>query len=107
MVEDQVGDFGKPDPECIVGTDQFPVVLLEVHEGVIRGGEHTLSGVAPHFAVGMDLAHIQVVESRKFGHHAPRGVVNVLAILHESAREGPFALRRLEIPLQQIGRAHV
>ena len=41
VVEDEVGDFGKPDPEGVMGPDQLPVVSLDVHEGVVRGGEHT------------------------------------------------------------------
>ena len=49
----------------------------------------------------MDLAHIQVVEARKLGYDAPGGIVDVLSVLDEPAREGPFALRRLEIPLEQ------
>ena len=49
----------------------------------------------------MDLAHVQVVESGQFGHDPAGGVVDVLAVLDEPAREGPFALRRLEIPLEQ------
>ena len=96
MVEDEVGDFGKPDPEGVVGPDQLPVVFLDVHEGVVRGGEHALTGIAAYLAIRMDLAHIQVVEARELGDDPAGG-----AVFHESAREGPFALRRLEIPLEQ------
>jgi hypothetical protein len=101
MVEDEVGDFGKPDPEGVVCPDQLPVVFLDVHEGVVRGGEHALTGIAAYLAVRMDLAHIQVVEARELGDDPAGGVIDVLALLHESAREGPSALRRFEIPLEQ------
>ncbi len=101
MVEDEVGDFIEFDPVRIVRLDKRMVVFLDVHEGVVRRGEHPLPGVAPGIAVGMDLTHVQVAEARKFRDDAAGGVVQTLAFLHESAHQGPLSLRRLEVALEQ------
>ena len=84
-----------------MGPDQLPVIALDVHEGVVRGGEHALPGVAPHLAVRMDLPHIQIVQPREVRHHPPCRVIQALTLFHETACEGPVSLGRLEVTLQQ------
>ena len=84
-----------------MGSYELPVVPLDVHKGVVRGGKHALPGVAPHLAVRMDLPHIQIVQPREVRHHPPSRVIQALALLHESAREGPVSLGRLEVTLEQ------
>ena len=88
-------------PVSIVLIHGFTVVFVDVDEGIIDDRNDPLAGIPPYGSESMDLLHVNIFETGKFGQHPLGCIVDTFVGADESPHKRPLSLSRFHLAFEQ------